>query len=662
MNDSSFNKIRELICQQKYDQAWQVLNSLPDGQKISTDAIQLSARVQGQMGNLGQALSMFEDLEAAWPERPMIFRLHAIFLQETGLTEDALEKAREMISKFPTESAGYLIAIECLEILGEIAESMSAVQQALRKWPSNPELLEAKARLEPLADQRQQLDDQINIAREDLEINHCHIPTDNAFLTAFMSLFSGREGVHAQQRKLKGRNYGYNPVYEALDKKLLKSHLAGDKTLGLYFVKKDNTASMMAIDIDVSKPFLNDYINIFKERKRIQAILFETAVRLVQNAQSIGVEMLVELSGYKGVHLWAFSDFDLPARHWRLLGKWMNEQLYGVNAEVSIEIFPKQDMVPASGLGNLVKLPLGIHQKTGSRAVFVDSLNFRPFAQQREAIDGAIRITRSEFEEILGRITISQVSKSAKTVVRSDLSGEASVSPLKTDEGAKAESPDLSLQVKLKLPERFTIEIEKILSGCRPLYEILSSVIVEGRIEAGWRHVFIYIFSTVGEEGKVFVHQVLNQLDGYDPDKINGEIRAVPPNTMSCNKVRKNLGSLALKVGCCCQFRLPEGCYASPVVHAGIFPGSGKTVFHTVSEPAALSLSELFAGKSASIDKLMQEYQQVGEQLAKVQQRHIFLRNQINRLFDEAGTDEITTRLSTYTKLPEVEADEQSPA
>jgi hypothetical protein len=157
----------------------------------------------------------------------------------------------------------------------------------------------------------------------------------------------------------------------------------------------------------------------------------------------------------------------------------------------------------------------------------------------------------------------------------------------------------------------------------------------------------------MGEEGKVFIHQVLNQLNDYNPDRVNAEIRAVPPTTMSCSKVRKYLPAFVAQYGCACQFRLPPGCYPSPVAHAGIFPGSGKTVFQPVAAPAALSARELIAGGSASLDKLMREFRELGEEIARLQQRQLLLRRQINRHFDEAGSDEITTRLGTYNRLLE---------
>lgn len=643
--------MRELICQKKYDDAWLMVRGLPEDEKQSGDAIALSARIQGQMGNFSQALQMFEDLEVAWPERIMIYKLHGSFLQEAGKTEDAFEKAQQMIRQFPDAVEGYLLAVECLELLGQPGDALILIDSALLKWPGNSDIIESKRRIEPLCKQKERLDTQIDIAREELELSHCQITHDEDFIERYLQLFCGREGVHAKQCRFKTRKFGYVPVYEALDKDKLKSHLAGDQTLGIYLVRHDNSARLMVIDLDVGKSFLPGYLNNANERKRIKQSLLQVATNLLEIAENAGLSLLVESSGHKGLHLWAFSDFAVPARHWRLLGKWLVEQLYGLPVEIQAEVFPKQEVVPENGLGNLVKLPLGVHLASGQRSLFLDSKNFRPWPMQRDAVESVQAISRSEFEEILGRITLSGVGREAgppgaELLAQKKVGAHASkrVQPV-------ADDPEIGLQVKMHLPERFTLEIEQVLTGCRPVYEILIKAVQTQHLEPEWRHVLVYVFATMGEEGKVFVHQVLNQLDEYNPDQVNAEIKAVPPNTMSCNKVRKYLPAFAAQYGCSCQFRLPQGCYASPVAHAGIFPGSGKTGYLQAATPAALSNYELIAGGSASIDKLMSEYQALDEEISRCRQRYLLLRRQINRIFDEACQDEIVTRLGLYRRL-----------
>lgn len=650
-------QIRELICRKNYEEALRLARELPDDEKEGGEAIALTARLQGQLGNFRAAVQMFDDLETAWPERMMIFKLHAVFLQESGKTEDALEKARQMVEAFPDAYDGYLLSSECLELLGKPAAAMEVIDTALHKWPDNSELLACRRRLEPLCRQRVNTDARLADAREELELSHCQIGRGDEFLSRYLDLFSGREGVHAEQCRYKGNKFGYRPIYDGLDKELIRRHLAGDQTLGIYIVRRDNTARNMVIDLDVNKGFLQAFLSHSDDRRRITALLLETAENICSIAQNVGMELLVESSGYKGLHLWAFSDFPVPARHWRLLGRWLIDELRGMPAEIHAEVFPKQEVVAKDGLGNLVKLPLGIHLASGRRSLFLERGSCKPWPVQDDAVAAVQTITRSEFEEILGRMTVAGVRlKNAAESAERD-AAEADEPAAKPQDSLPDTGRAMGLQVKMRLPERFTVEIEQVLAGCRPLCAIVSRAVQEHSLTPECRHVLVYIFSTMGEEGKVFVHQVLNQLTDYDSDRVNAEIKAVPPTTMSCGKVRKYLGELAAQSGCNCQFRLPQGCYASPVAHAGIFPGSGRTLYQPVPVPAALSGRELIAGSSAGLDKLMREYETTGAELARLTERFRLLRRQINRLFDEAGRDEIETRLGTYRRLPGDEAD-----
>ncbi|MFZ5951861.1 MAG: CRISPR-associated primase-polymerase type A1 [Candidatus Rifleibacteriota bacterium] len=653
MFDQQLLEIRKLIFQQNYDKARELLLSSSSKTEIDLQLLELDARLQGQSGEISKALAMFEDLEAAWPDRPEIFKLHVNFLQECGNIEEALEKSLQMLESFPDCPISYISNADCHELAGQPALAMKTCNRGLERFPDNTGLLEQKTRLEPVCKRLEQSRSAIEIAQEELTVLQAHISTESSFITKFLAYFSGREGVHARQTAFKKNRYGYVPVYEELQPHHIKSHLAGDTTLGIYLVRKNNDSTLMVIDLDVAKPFLNDYINNSARRRTIKAHLVAAAKSILDCAGEAGLRLLLEYSGFKGLHLWAISDFPLPARYWRQVGGWLKEKVSRLPSEIHLEVFPKQDQVEETGLGNLVKLPLGIHKASSQRSLFFDENNFRPWPFQAEALDAYQPISRSEFEEILGRITLTR-----KISFSDDPSSDKIAQTLPSaKKGQFQDKPDnpFELKIKIPLPDRFSPEIEQVLAWCRPLCEIFTLAVKNNEMPPVSRHVFIYIFSALGEEGKIFIHQVLNQLGGYDPDALNAEIRAVPPTTMSCNKVRKNLSEIAARVGCNCQFRLPEGCYASPVVHAGLFPGSKKMVINPINQPVAISTRELIAGQSASIDKLMREYQNLSDEITRANQRLKLLHRQINQIFDQNGCNEINTSIGKYSRLPEIE-------
>jgi hypothetical protein len=86
--------------------------------------------------------------------------------------------------------------------------------------------------------------------------------------------------------------------------------------------------------------------------------------------------LLLESSGGKGFHVWLFLSAPLPATQVR---RWLGWAFWPLWLEAAadapdwpaLEVFPKQDSVDEGGFGNLVKLPFGVHAKTGNRSEVV---------------------------------------------------------------------------------------------------------------------------------------------------------------------------------------------------------------------------------------------------------------------------------------------------
>ena len=161
-----------------------------------------------------------------------------------------------------------------------------------------------------------------------------------SIINLFRQRFVQREDRYPLQ--LKASDGGYTVIREELTDGVIRAHLKGERTIGLYG-GSDSTTKWLCIDIDD---------------------LEEAAVREVQNhARRFGIPYLTEFSGKKGYHLWVFFDKPYPNKIARALS-----QAFGFNHEV----FPKQDYLRTGKLGNLVKAPLGVHQVTGNWCLFLD--------------------------------------------------------------------------------------------------------------------------------------------------------------------------------------------------------------------------------------------------------------------------------------------------
>jgi len=622
----------------------------------NAEAQALGARLLGFTDGFEKASSMFLDLEAVWPDNFEVHKMHCQLLQEHGDYNGAVIAAGRIIARFATRAEAYEILADSLELSGKPAEALQAVTEGLAGFPGLGSLIERQTRLSAAVNRSDISTNGLEEIKNELTSQPV-LPTEEN-VQLLMTMFKGRSGVHAVQTRM-GKSWGYIPEKREMTAEDLRRHLGGEKTLGIYLTDLNNTSRLMVMDLDVRKAWLNAYGNSPEERKRINGLLKSSCDQMSEICQMAGLTPMIETSGNKGLHFWFFGGDDFACRYWRSLGSWLVSKLRNIPEELSWEVFPKQDRVPVDGLGNLVKLPLGTHQKTGRKSYFVDRQTLQPFPDQIVVLRQAVRICRGDFEKILGTITVdncSEVSAAGKTggnAVEFKPCRPAGDARSSVAESAKYEE-NLSLAVRIPLPERHTLEIEKLLTGCRPMWEILEKARHEKALSEEQKHAFIYIFAHLGEEGRVFIHQVMNQLPDYQPDAVNAMIKAVPPNAPGCARVRKRIPELCGVDRCSCQFRLPAGSYASPVIHAGIFPGTGAGKVCEIS-PARLSGREAIGGESGGIDRMMQEYMHMTEELMRLRERASLLRRQINQLFADAGTDRIETRIRVYQKLPDEE-------
>jgi hypothetical protein len=126
----------------------------------------------------------------------------------------------------------------------------------------------------------------------------------------------------------------------------LISHLEGRITLGSYVLSPDSQARFIVFDADDKGEY---------------ARLVTMAKRLTKE----GVPSYLEASR-RGGHVWLFFPQAIPGSQARSFGTGLGI-VYGLG---DIELFPKQIQLK-SGPGSLVRMPFGVHQKTGQRYGFV---------------------------------------------------------------------------------------------------------------------------------------------------------------------------------------------------------------------------------------------------------------------------------------------------
>lgn len=174
----------------------------------------------------------------------------------------------------------------------------------------------------------------------------------------------------------------------------IEQHIAGSKTLGVYQLDNNDTVKWLCLDVDVNK---DAAATSSLSADALHAWVRQHTRKLAQAAQRYRLPFLVEFSGSKGYHLWFFFAEPVPAREAMALGRFLDAQVEPPHF-LHTEVFPKQ--TGQRSFGNLVKLPLGKHQKTGNRCLFVDR-NFEPVDDQWGALARVRAITSDELADFL---------------------------------------------------------------------------------------------------------------------------------------------------------------------------------------------------------------------------------------------------------------------
>lgn len=176
----------------------------------------------------------------------------------------------------------------------------------------------------------------------------------------------------------------------------LRQHLLGEHTFAPYQIK-DGNVKWVCIDID-------GYGDI--DHRRAQAMLREVVNKM--NHMGLSSSYLVEASGAKGYHVWLFFDQPVDVSYGYGLGHTITNGL-AQDENIHYEVYPKQFDAENAGYGNTVKLPLGIHQRTKQRCLFVNE-HFEPYEDQwtplrnvspisLEWLESHITIVRPQTEE-----------------------------------------------------------------------------------------------------------------------------------------------------------------------------------------------------------------------------------------------------------------------
>ncbi|NDD31391.1 MAG: hypothetical protein EB084_24330, partial [Proteobacteria bacterium] len=336
-----------------YDTAISALETLDEA---DINDARLHLRVADLAQAAGAGTRLLTALSLAHRDAPddlTVIRRLAQAHEDAGASDKAVRMWRLLTERAPTDVAAWDALGTLLADMGRLEESRTVFDQALQSTGDK--------RFRALAKEN----------RRDAPVDDLPVPSE-AMLVRFVSLFDGREGVYARQWASEQGATGYTPIREPFTVNVAKNHLLGNHTVGIYPLRLDNTVNFGAIDFDLPKSFIERSAPGRPEWLQAMGQMLEFAERLRRIAHERGLFVHLEDSGWKGLHAWVFAAAPLPAVVMRKL----LDTLLGITGPLPLgirtEVFPKQNVLPLDKLGNLIKLPMGLHRRTGRRAAWID--------------------------------------------------------------------------------------------------------------------------------------------------------------------------------------------------------------------------------------------------------------------------------------------------
>ncbi len=388
------------------------------------------------------------------------------------------------------------------------------------------------------------------------------IPAD-ADLVRFLTLFGGREDVYARQwySPAKGEG-GYAPVREPLTVRQLRQHFLGEVTLGVYPIRLDGTCVFCALDVDLRRDALAEASRKRELAQLIRGELRETTQAVSRALTAARLPHLVEDSGYKGRHFWFFLEAPEHATTLVAVGKVVLRIVAPhLGPHLAAEWFPKASRPGSKGLGNLIKLPLGLHRRTGRRSRFLGPEG-EPITRPFEALRLQPKVTRQQLEAAID--TWREGPPLADTAEAADT---------RAGEQPAAAPPPVAMPPR---PAWTAVDFDRtpayarLFSHCPVVAALRRKAEEERRLS---HDEIVVLQHTIGHmpSGVAAVNYLLARcLTVPQTAFLKSALRG---NPVSCPKIRSRLPHITSRVPCACEFPDNPDAYPTPLLHlTGLSP------------------------------------------------------------------------------------------
>lgn len=414
------------------------------------------------------------------------------------------------------------------------------------------------------------------------------IPLSDDVCIQILPYFSGHEGVYALQWVDRKGNIGYRPVHEPLTPAVIRRHLQGDYTVGVYPVRVDNTVLFIAWDIDINKSILEKYKRNPQVLGKLAKATHDAAVTLHLWWKSRDIPTIIEDSGFKGRHVWLFLREPMEARIAHKIAQRV-AAMHPLPGELHYEVYPRQETITPGKLGNLIKLPLGIHRRTGRRCLFLLETG-EPYDDSLGALLETNRVFPQTLIDVVRReITVDVV----KTEEPQQLLTEGR-------QMAEAALPPYHPETD---PEFLTL-----ITFCSALRALVEKARLRGMLSYDEQLVVVHTFGYL-THGVEAVNMILGMcLNTNERLLLKSPLRG---NPISCPKMRQRIPEITANFPCECPHALEFG-YPTPILFLKLKESYDKKIWWEMEKTR---LGEAFIYLQSQMDNIKSQQDEIVQRL-----------------------------------------------
>ena len=222
--------------------------------------------------------------------------------------------------------------------------------------------------------------------------------------------------------------------YLPLTAKVLESHLRGQVHVGLYPLLDGDRCWWLAADFDGHEAMFD-------------ALMYVKAGRALQ----VPVALEVSRSGV-GAHAWVFFTSPVPAEAARRLGTALLREAMALRGRMNLasydRLFPSQDLLPASGIGNLIAAPLFKPARDRGATVFLNLETLERHDDQWAYLSSLGRMTPHEVKRAAdraGKVAVAaEVTRLASSTATKTVPQAPAVLHVRLGAGIRIEQAELT--------------------------------------------------------------------------------------------------------------------------------------------------------------------------------------------------------------------------